>query len=248
MNRALVIVPTYNERSNVAELASAVRQCAPTTELLFVDDNSPDGTGALLDEIADGNKGVHVLHKPGKQGLGRAYIDGFQWALARDYELIGEMDADFSHNPADIPRLQAAVAAGADLALGSRYKGGVRVINWPLNRLVLSRAATLYVRLSTGLPVTDPTGGFKCSRRAVLADLALDAIRSNGYSFQIEMTHQAWIRGFRIVEVPIVFDERRSGASKMNGAIVREALWMTWRLLWRNGGRRRPPARCRGAS
>lgn len=241
MNDAVVIIPTYNERENVREIARAVLQQAPWADLLFVDDNSPDGTGQLADQLADHDTRVHVLHRKEKQGLGRAYIAGFKWALAHNYEFICEMDADFSHNPADLNRLREAARA-ADLALGTRYKGGIRVINWPLQRLFLSKGAAVYVRWVTGMPFTDPTGGFKCFRRAVLETIELDRIRSNGYSFQIEMTHHAWMHGFRIEEAPITFEERRSGASKMSGAIVREALMMVWKLLFRSGLRRHAPS------
>jgi len=237
MSAAVVIVPTYNERPNVAPLAREVLSASPDLDLLFVDDNSPDGTGEIEDQIAASEPRIHVLHREGKQGLGRAYIAGFKWALERNFEFILEMDADFSHNPRDLPRLIEGARA-ADLVLGSRYVGGIRVINWPLSRLILSRGAGIYVQAITGLPFTDPTGGFKCYRRAVLETLDLDRIRSNGYSFQIEMTHQAWMRGFHIVEVPIVFEERRSGDSKMSGAIFREALWMVWKLWFRCGLRR----------
>ncbi len=240
MNDALVIIPTYNERENAREIAQAVLHAAPWTDLLFVDDNSPDGTGQLLDSMADVEPRIRVLHRKGKEGLGRAYIAGFQWALQRPYEFIFEMDADFSHNPADLPRLKAG-AEQADLVLGTRYKDGIRVINWPLRRLMLSKGAALYVNLVTGMPFTDPTGGFKCYRRAVLETIDLPRIKSNGYSFQIEMTHHAWMHGFRINEVPITFEERRSGASKMSGAIVKEALWMVWKLVLRGGLRRSPP-------
>ena len=241
MNDALVVVPTYNEKENVREIVAAVTRACPQADLLFVDDNSPDGTGAIADELAAKEARVHVLHREAKQGLGRAYLAGFRWALERSYRFIFEMDADFSHNPADLSRLLAA-AGDADLVLGSRFVGGIRVINWPLSRLMLSQAAALYVRIITGMPFTDPTGGFKCYRRSVLEAIPLDQIQSNGYSFQIEMTHQAWRRGFRIVETPIVFEERRSGQSKMNTGIVGEALWLVWRLLLRSGLRRRPGA------
>jgi dolichol-phosphate mannosyltransferase len=239
MSDSLVIIPTYNEKENVESIAAAVRRALPDGGLLFVDDNSPDGTGLILDRLAAEHPAVHVLHRPGKEGLGRAYIAGFQWALASGYEFIFEMDADFSHPPSDLPRLRDA-ARHCDLALGSRYLGGIRVINWPLNRLILSKTAASYVNLITGMPFTDPTGGFKCFRRGLLEAIDLDAIRSNGYSFQIEMTHTAWRRGFSIVEVPIVFEERRSGISKMSPDIVREALWMVWKLWARGGFRRRP--------
>jgi dolichol-phosphate mannosyltransferase len=242
MNDAVVIIPTYNERENVREIARAVLQVAPWIDLLIVDDNSPDGTGQLADALAETDPRIHVLHRQEKQGLGRAYIAGFKWALAHNYEFICEMDADFSHNPADLNKFREA-ARDADLVLGTRYKGGIRVINWPLQRLILSKGAAVYVRLVTGMPVSDPTGGFKCFRRAVLETIDLDRIRSNGYSFQIEMTHHAWMDGFEVAEVPITFEERRSGASKMSGAIVNEALVMVWKLLFRAGLRRHPPAR-----
>ena len=208
-------------------------------DILFVDDNSPDGTGQIADAMAAKDPRIHVLHRSGKQGLGRAYIAGFKWALERHYQFIFEMDCDFSHNPADVPRLLLA-AQKADLVLGSRYIGGIRVINWPLNRLILSRGAGIYVKLITGMPFTDPTGGFKCFRRAVLEEIDLDAVRSNGYTFQVEMTHKAWRKGFHVQEVPITFEERRSGQSKMNSAIVREALWMVWKLWFQAGMRRSP--------
>lgn len=240
MSDTLVIIPTYNEKENAESVARAVLAACPEADLLFVDDNSPDGTGELADELAASEPRIHVLHREQKQGLGRAYIAGFRWALERpDYRFIMEMDADFSHDPQAVPQLRAA-AQTADLVLGSRYIGGIRVINWPLNRLILSTGAALYVRLITGMPFTDPTGGFKCFRREVLAAMELDAIRSNGYSFQIEMTHTAWHLGFRIAESPIVFEERREGQSKMSGGIVNEALWMVWKLLARCGYRRRP--------
>ncbi len=239
MNRILVIVPTYNERENVDALQQAVLSVVPDADILFVDDHSPDGTGEHLETIRARESRVHVLHRSNKQGLGRAYIEGFKWGLAREYEFFFEMDADFSHDPRDIPRF-VEQAQSADLVLGSRYVNGIRVINWPLGRLVLSRGAGMYVRLITGLPFTDPTSGFKCFRRAVLEDLDLDQITSNGYSFQIEVTHRAWLAGFHIVDMPITFEERRSGHSKMSTAIAREALWMVWKL-WLEGRCRRSP-------
>ena len=240
MSDTLVIIPTYNEIENAEPIAKAVLAACPEAEILFVDDNSPDGTGQLADRLAAENPRVHVLHRQQKQGLGRAYVAGFRWALERpEVRFIMEMDADFSHDPQAVPQLRAA-ALNADLVLGSRYVGGIRVINWPLNRLILSTGAALYVRLITGMPFTDPTGGFKCFRREVLAAIDLDRIHSNGYSFQIEMTHTAWHLGFAIVESPIVFEERREGQSKMSGGIVNEALWMVWKLLARCGYRRQP--------
>ena len=238
MENTLVIIPTYNEKENVESISTAVLDSYEGADILFVDDNSPDGSGKILERIVDQSSRIHVIHRADKQGLGRAYICGFKWALERNYEHILEMDADFSHRPEDVSGLVAS-AADADLVLGSRYVGGIRVINWPLNRLILSKSASLYVRLITGMPFTDPTGGFKCFRRGVLQSIDLDSIRSNGYSFQIEMTHQAWLLGFSVKETPIVFEERRSGQSKMNAAIVREAFWMVWKILFRSRFRRR---------
>ena len=239
MGDRLVIIPTYNERDNVRSIAEAVFIVVPDAEILFVDDNSPDGTGRLIDEMVAADPRVHVLHKQDKQGLGRAYIAGFKWALARQYEFIFEMDCDFSHDPKELPHFLEA-AREADLVLGSRYVNGIRIINWPLNRLILSKGAATYVQMVTGLPVTDPTGGFKCYRRKVLEAIDLDRITSNGYSFQIEMTHTAWMQGFRIAEIPIIFKDRHMGTSKMNSSIVREALWMVWKLSFRAGFRRSP--------
>ncbi len=239
MNETLVIVPTYNERENLPRIAKAVRALPAAVDLLVVDDNSPDGTGRIADDLAAGDDAVHVLHRKEKSGLGRAYCAGFRWALEHGYEFIMEMDGDFSHNPADIPAFIQA-ARSADLVLGSRYLNGIRVINWPLKRLFLSISAARYVRWITGMPFTDPTGGFKCFHRRALASIALDNVRSNGYSFQIEMTHKIWRQGMTVVEIPIIFTDRFQGSSKMSGHIVREALLMVWRLLLQNGLRRRP--------
>ena len=237
MNDTLVIVPTYNEKENVEELIAAILKARPQTDLLFVDDNSPDGTGDMLDRFAAQDERVHVLHRQEKQGLGRAYIAGFKWALERHYEFIFEMDADFSHDPNAIQEIRTA-AETADLALGSRYIDGIRVVNWPLSRLILSYGASIYVRIITGMKFSDPTGGFKCYRRPVLQHINLDEVQSNGYSFQIEMTHRTWQSGFHIVDVPITFVERRSGQSKMSSDIVREAVWMVWKL-WFDAGLKR---------
>ena len=237
--KTLVIVPTYNERDNLPALAQRVSTLPSRVELLVVDDNSPDGTGKLADEIAAKNPLVHVLHRAEKNGLGRAYLAGFKWALARDYEFIMEMDGDFSHNPDDIPAFLKA-AQDADLVLGSRYRNGIRVINWPLKRLMLSMGAGKYVRAITGMPFSDPTGGFKCFRRRALLAIDLDAVKSNGYSFQIELTHKIWRQGMKVCEVPIIFTDRFQGTSKMSTKIVREALWMVWRLWLQNGLRRSP--------
>lgn len=208
-------------------------------DLLVVDDNSPDGTGRIADDLSKLHPRLHVLHRQEKDGLGRAYIAGFKWALEKGYELVFEMDGDFSHDPADIPAFIRA-AQDADLVLGSRYTRGIRVINWPLNRLLLSMGAAFYVRAITGMPFADPTGGYKCFRRRTLESIDLDAVRSNGYSFQVEMTHKAWRQGLRVVEVPIIFTDRFQGNSKMSFRIVREALWMVWRLWIQHRLRRRP--------
>ena len=244
MNDALIIVPTYNERANLPRMAQRLLALPVAVDLLVVDDNSPDGTGKIADELAAENPRVHVLHRNEKNGLGRAYIAGFKWALEHGYEFIFEMDCDFSHDPEDIPKfLDAAKNENADLVLGSRYSGGIRVINWPLRRLMLSRTAGIYVKVVTGMPFTDPTGGYKCFRRCALQAVNLDEVRSNGYSFQIEMTHKLWRQGFKIVETPIIFTERAEGHSKMAGGIINEAFWMVWRLWWQNGLRRSPRKR-----
>ena len=239
-SKVLVIIPTYDERDNVKPIAKAIQQHVPQAHILFVDDNSPDGTGAILDQMASENDKIHVLHRAGKEGLGKAYQAGFAWALKRDYACIFEMDADFSHNPAELPRFLQA-AQNADLVLGSRYCEGIRITNWPLRRLILSKSAAAYVRLITGMPVTDPTGGFKCFRREVLEAIPLDRIISNGYSFQVEMTHATWMRRFRIKEIPITFEDRFTGYSKMSGRIFKEALWIVWKLALRNHFHRFPP-------
>jgi dolichol-phosphate mannosyltransferase len=235
----LVIIPTYNERENLVPLVDRITSMPVQVDLLIVDDNSPDGTGQVADEMAQQKPQLHVLHRAGKGGLGRAYCAGFLWALERNYPFVFEMDGDFSHNPADIPAFLEA-AQQADLVLGSRYCNGIRVINWPLSRLMLSLTAARYVQIITGMPFTDPTGGFKCFRRRTLQAVDWSGIASNGYSFQIEVTHKIWRRGMRIVEVPIVFTDRFQGRSKMSSKIVREALWVTWRLLFQNHLRRRP--------
>ncbi len=247
MDRTLVIVPTYNEKDNLPVLAERVLTLAARPDLLIVDDNSPDGTGALADALAQTNPKAHVLHRPVKNGLGRAYCDGFAWALARDYEFVLQMDGDLSHDAADVPKFLDA-AQQADLVLGSRYCNGIRVINWPLGRLMLSLGAARYVQLITGMPFSDPTGGYKCFRRSTLASIDLRQIRSNGYSFQIEMTHTVWRQGGRVAEVPIIFTDRYLGTSKMSKRIVREALWMVWSLWGQNGLRRGPRPRTRNAT
>ena len=239
MNQTLIVMPTYNERENLPRMAQRLLALPVAVDLLVVDDNSPDGTGKLADELVAKHPGIHVLHRQEKNGLGRAYLAGFKWALERGYEFVFEMDGDFSHNPDDIPVLLEA-AQNADLVLGSRYIGGIRIINWPLSRLMLSKGAATYVRWITGMPFTDPTGGFKCFRRGALQSLNLDDVRSNGYSFQIELTHKLWRQGKKILEVPIIFTERAQGHSKMSGNIVSEAIMMVWRLWFQNGCRRKP--------
>lgn len=239
MSRVLIIIPTYDEKDNVCPIAQALFTVEPNLHILFVDGNSPDGTGAIIDRLAAQDSRVKVLHQTQKRGLGRAYIEGFQWALDQGYERIFEMDCDFSHDPAEIPQFLKA-SETAHLVLGSRYIKGIRVTNWPLRRLLLSMGGAQYVHLITGMPFTDPTGGFKCYRREVLAAIDLDRIKSNGYSFQIEMTHTAWRKGFIIKEIPITFVDRRAGYSKMSSAIFREALTMVWKLLFRNALRRSP--------
>jgi dolichol-phosphate mannosyltransferase len=231
-DRSLVIVPTYNERFNIAKLIPAILAQDPSLEVLIVDDGSPDGTGAIADGIAAGDRRVHVIHRAEKLGLGTAYITGFRWALERKYDVVFEMDADFSHNPDRLPEFLEKIRE-ADLVLGSRYQDGhVNVVNWPMSRLFLSYAANIYARAVTGLPIFDTTGGFKCFRRNVLESIDLSAVKSNGYAFQIEMSYRAWKKGFRLVEIPIVFVDRTEGVSKMSKRIVREAVWMVWRLRW----------------
>lgn len=230
--RALVIVPTYNEQANIRRLIESVLAQDERIDMLIVDDGSPDGTGAIVAEIGASNPRVHLLERAKKMGLGTAYVAGFRWALARDYAYVLEMDADFSHDPMHVPQFLAAIR-DADLVLGSRYQEGrVTVVNWPINRLILSYLANMYARAVTGLHVWDATGGFKCFRRSVLEAIDLDHVRSNGYAFQIEMTFRAVRKHFRITELPIVFVDRTEGTSKMSKHIVREAVWMVWRLRW----------------
>ncbi len=227
--RVLIVMPTYNEHDNVPVIVPKVLGQASGIDVLVVDDNSPDGTGKVADELAAADGRVHVLHRPGKLGLGTAYIAGFKWALERDYEYVFEMDSDFSHDPRHIPEFLES-AQEHDLVLGSRYLKGVTVINWPMSRLMLSYFANRYSRFVTGLPFTDTTGGFKCYRRAVLEGIDLDAIHSEGYSFQIETTFRAWRKGFKVGEISIIFTDRVEGSSKMSGKIVREAVWRVWKL------------------
>jgi dolichol-phosphate mannosyltransferase len=228
--RALVIIPTYNEAGNIPSIVPQVLAQDPRLEILVVDDNSPDGTGQLAGALAAREPRVHVLQREGKLGLGTAYLTGFRWALDRGYDYVFEMDADFSHDPEHLKQFLKAIEE-ADLVLGSRYLGGkVTVVNWPMPRLLLSYCANVYARWVTGLRIWDLTGGFKCFRRRVLEAIDLPRVRSNGYAFQIEMSVRAWRKGFTLKEIPIVFVDRTEGQSKMNKAIVREAVWMVPRL------------------
>jgi len=227
--KALIVIPTYNEKENLVPLLGEIFAKNLPLEVLIIDDNSPDGTGAVADEIQASNPRVHVIHRAGKMGLGSAYVVGFKYALARDYDAVFEMDADFSHSPDSLGEFLRELE-NADLVLGSRYLHGVTVVNWPLSRLILSYGANVYSRFVTGVPVKDLTGGFKCFRRTVLEALDLDRVRSDGYGFQIEVNFKAWRKGFRIREIPILFVARRVGESKMSRRIVFEAAWMVWRL------------------
>jgi dolichol-phosphate mannosyltransferase len=228
--RALVVIPTYNEAPNLPGLLPQVLAQDPRIDVLVVDDNSEDGTGRIADELARSDARIHVLHREGKLGLGTAYRAGFRWGLERGFDYLFEMDADFSHDPAHLKEFLKAVER-ADLVLGSRYLGGkVTVVNWPMGRLMLSYCANIYARWLTGLRIWDLTGGFKCFRRRVLEAIDLEQVRSNGYAFQIEMSVRAWRKGFKLAEIPIVFVDRTEGQSKMNKAIVREAVWMVPRL------------------
>lgn len=228
--RALIIVPTYNERGNVAEVVARFLPALPGAELLFVDDNSPDGTGEVLDEIAAREPRVHVLHRAGKLGLGTAYLDGFRWGLARGFDLLWEMDADFSHDPGYLPTMYARAAAGADVVIGSRYVDGGGTRNWGLGRKLISRGGSLYARTILGIGVRDVTAGFICWRRRALEAIDLGAISSNGYGFQIEMKYRAIEAGLTVVEIPIVFVDRRIGQSKMSRKIFVEAMAKVWQL------------------
>jgi dolichol-phosphate mannosyltransferase len=234
LERALVVVPTYNERENLTRLVPQILKQDSRLEILIIDDASPDGTGELADRIADDEPRLHVLHREGKLGLGTAYIAGFRWALQRDYDVVFEMDADFSHDPAHLPEFLEAIRE-YDLVIGSRYvHGRVTVVNWPIPRLLLSYTANVYARLVTGLPIMDATAGFKCFRRRVLEAIQLDRVGSEGYSFQIEMSLRAWRQGFSLGEIPIVFADRDIGESKMSRKIILEAVWRVWALRFRD--------------
>jgi len=227
--KALVCLPTYDERENLAPMVAAILAQVPTLEILVIDDNSPDGTGKIADELAARDRRVHVLHRAGKEGLGKAYLAGFAWALQRDYRLVLEMDCDFSHDPKYLPAMLAA-AGEVDLVLGSRYVAGGGTVNWGWLRKLISRGGSLYARTILGLKVRDLTGGFKCFRREVLEAIDLATVQCTGYAFQIELTYRASRRGFRIREVPITFVDRRVGHSKMSRRIVLEAIRKVWSI------------------
>ncbi|MFP2961317.1 polyprenol monophosphomannose synthase [Myxococcus sp. 1LA] len=230
MNTALVCIPTYNERENIEAIVQAVLEADPRVDILIVDDNSPDGTGQLADGLAAQDSRVRVLHREKKEGLGRAYLAAFRWALAEPYTYILEMDADFSHDPRYLPGILDAAEAGADLVLGSRYVTGGGTVNWGVGRQIISRGGSLYARSILGVGIQDLTGGFKCFHRRVLEAIDLDAVKSTGYAFQIELTYRTLRKGFTVREVPIVFEDRRVGHSKMSKKIFAEALTMVWKL------------------
>jgi dolichol-phosphate mannosyltransferase len=224
VGRVLVVIPTYNEAENLRPIVDRVRRAAPSVDVLIADDNSPDGTGAIADDLAAADAAVHVLHRPGKQGLGAAYVAGFGWARERGYDAVVEMDADGSHAPEELPRLLDALGE-ADVVLGSRWVRGGKVVNWPMHRLLLSRGGNYYTRLALGMPVKDATGGYRAYRMPVLDKIEIDSVASQGYCFQVDLAWRAYRSGCRVAEVPITFAERERGASKMSSSIVREALW-----------------------
>jgi len=229
MSRILVVTPTYNEADNIDRFTSSVLAQGPGIDMLLVDDNSPDGTGAIVQKLQAANPRIHLIQRPRKMGLGTAYVEGFKFAIANHYDLVFEMDADFSHNPEEIPQFLSKMDT-CDLVIGSRYIKGVRVVNWPMRRLLLSYAANVYTRVITRMPVKDATSGFKCFRREVLEAIDLAKVKSNGYAFQIEMNFKVWRKGFRVYEHPITFVDRQIGVSKMSRKIVYEAAFMVWKL------------------
>ena len=231
--KKLIIVPTYNEIENIEKLIKQINKIDPSADILIVDDNSPDGTGEQVIKLTDEFRNLFLIQREGKFGLGTAYVAGFKYALQRGYEFIFQMDADFSHDPHEIPNFLEAINR-ADLVIGSRYIKGVNVVNWPLSRLLLSIFANKYTRIVTGLPLQDSTGGYKCFRREVLEAINLEEIRSGGYSFQIEMNFKAWKLGFQLKEIPIIFIDRAVGKSKMSKQIIREAVWMVWKLKFKS--------------
>ena len=235
-SEALVVIPTYNESHNITRIINTLMENNESLDVLIIDDGSPDGTADLVKSAQKQFEGrVHLIEREGKLGLGTAYVRGFQYALENEYLYICEMDADFSHDPADVPRLIEEVKSGnADVAVGSRYSNGISIINWPLSRLILSYCANIYARTITGLPIFDTTAGFKCIHRKVIDQIPLERIRSNGYAFQIELHFRAWKLGFKLKEVSIIFREREEGVSKMSKAIVREAIWRVWAIKMRS--------------
>lgn len=232
MQKTLVIIPTYNEIVNIKNLINILNQAYPELHILVVDDNSPDGTGQFVEDLSKQDERIHVLRRPGKMGLGTAYVDGFKYLLSKDYEIAIQMDADFSHDPKIIEQFLVKINE-ADLVLGSRYISGVNVVNWPMKRLLLSYFANKYTKVITGMPIQDATGGFKCFRRKVLESINLNNVKSNGYSFQIEINFKTFKKGFKILEIPIIFIDRVEGSSKMNKKIVYEAIFMVWKLRLR---------------
>lgn len=233
VNKSIIIIPTFNELDNVTKLIPDILRRSENVDVLVVDDNSPDGTSDFVQQSASNDNRIHLIKRAKKMGLGTAYIEGFKFALKNNYDFIFEMDADYSHDPKEIPNFLNAIQEN-DLVLGSRYSNGVNVVNWPMRRLLLSYFANIYTRIITGLPVKDATGGFKCFRRKVLEAINLDRVKSNGYAFQIEMTFKAFKKGFRIKEIPIIFIDRMKGKSKMSKKIVREAITMVWKLRLRS--------------
>jgi len=231
MAKIIVVTPTYNEAENIEKFIEQVLSKGPDIEVLVIDDNSPDGTGSIVERLQAQNPRIHLISRARKMGLGTAYVEGFRYAITNKFDYIFEMDADFSHNPDEIPNFLKKIET-FDLVIGSRYTDGVRVINWPIRRLILSYGANVYTRIITGMPVKDATGGFKCFRRKVLEAIDLDKIHSNGYAFQIEMNFKAYSKGFKLCEHPIIFVERQSGVSKMSKKIVYEAVFMVWKLKY----------------
>ena len=227
--KSLIIVPTYNELENIRRLLPELMALGPDIRVLVVDDNSPDGTGKLADELAAENERISVLHRAEKQGLGSAYVAGFSYAIQQDVDCVFEMDADFSHDPAMNPRFIEEIAS-CDVVIGSRYISGINVVNWPMSRLLLSYFANIYTRVVTGMTIRDTTSGFKCFRREVLEHIDLDRVRSDGYAFQIEMNFRCWRKGYRMREIPIIFVDRRSGTSKLSRGVINEAVWIVWWL------------------
>jgi dolichol-phosphate mannosyltransferase len=236
VNNALVIIPTYNEKENIERMIRKIFSLSKPYDILIIDDGSPDKTAEIVKNLKESefHKNLHLIERSGKLGLGTAYICGFKWALEKGYDYIFEMDADFSHNPNDLIRLHNACLDGADMAIGSRYKSGVNVVDWPVGRVLMSYCASAYVRLITGMNIRDTTAGFKCYTRKVLESIDLDNIKFKGYAFQIEMKFTAWKMGFEIIEIPIVFTDRKEGTSKMSGGIFNEALWGVLKMKFKS--------------